>query len=413
MQGLGSDQLTRWVELHLEREQQWAAMLGHLMETRPADLTAVVFDGVDRIQHLCLHLLVADPSSLDREGRRTRDACLGYFRLVDSFLGDLVRRAEQVDGTVLVVSDHGSCVAGDRIFYANTWLEREGLLRWADGVQEDDAGRLALDGNAESGGLFDWEGTRVAALTSSSNALVVRRSCRPGDGGVTPDELPGFVRRLSDRLLDARDSSTGEPIVAGVMTGPETFPGQASGDAPDLTLELCSPGFLSVLRGAEVFAPRPTPYGTRQPGRDLRRAGTRRTGRPARGPAVGGRRDPDPARAARAAAAARTDRPTGSGDARAGNVVQRRACGPGTGRRDPGRGCPGVTRPGCRGRGARAPAAARLPGVTTCPGRSSEESRCTCSSSGPGPTSCSSTGWGPASPSGTCTPRGSSPPTTA
>jgi predicted AlkP superfamily phosphohydrolase/phosphomutase len=265
VQGLDADQLLHWVELHLEREQQWAAMLFHLMNARPADLTAVVFDGVDRIQHLCLHLLLADPATLSPEALKTRDSALAYYRLVDGYVGELVSRCQTDNATLIVVSDHGSCPAGDRIFYANTWLAEHGYLRWRDGVPVDQDRRLALDGNTEVGTLFDWQHTTAAALTSSSNAVIVHRAAGHGAPGVAPEDLDAFCAQLREELLEATDPTTGEPLVTEVLLRDDAFAGPVSDRAPDLTLELASPGFLSVLRGSSATARRPHAYGTHHP----------------------------------------------------------------------------------------------------------------------------------------------------
>jgi predicted AlkP superfamily phosphohydrolase/phosphomutase len=264
IQGLPERELAHWVALHLEREREWFAILTHLMTHHPTDLTAVVLDGGDRILHLCGHLLGTDPDDLGPEGRRVRELTVDYFVLVDGFLGE-IERMLGADGRLLVVSDHGSCRAGDRVFFANSWLAEQGLLTWADGVPTCDDGRLAMDGNTEVGTLFDWRRTRAAALTSSSNAIVVHRSRTPGDGGVPAEEHDAFCDRLTDALLALRDPATGEPVVARVMRGRATFPGPYAAEAPDLTLELHQPGFLSVLRGARVTGPRTVPYGTHHP----------------------------------------------------------------------------------------------------------------------------------------------------
>lgn len=264
IQGLPADELAHWVQLHVERERQWAKILLHLMRPEPTDLVAAVFDGVDRIQHLCLHLVVADPEQLAPAERAVRSACLDYFRLVDEVLGEVLSAAGP-EASLVVVSDHGAQVAGDRIFYANTWLESHGLLAWEDDVPVDGDGRVAMNGNRESSRLFDWDRTLAAALTSSSNAIVVHRSRHRGEPGVAPEDYDSFCRRLRDELLAAVDPAGGERLVARVYLRDEGFPGPAHEDAPDLTLDLTSPGFLSVLRGPAVTAPRVRPYGTHHP----------------------------------------------------------------------------------------------------------------------------------------------------
>ena len=264
IQGLPGGELAHWVQLHLDREQEWFKILRHLMTRHPADLTAVVLDGGDRIMHLCGHLLRSDPDDLDPEDRHTRRLVLDYFTTVDGFIGEIDSLLGE-DGHLLVVSDHGSCQAGDRVFFANTWLAQQGLLTWADGVETCEPGRLAMEGNAEVGTLFDWQHTKAAALTSSSNAIVIHRSLRPGDGGVPPEEHAALCERITSALLALRDPATGEPVVERVLRGTTAFPGRFADEAPDLTLELHRPGFLSVLRGAGVTGARPTPYGTHHP----------------------------------------------------------------------------------------------------------------------------------------------------
>ena len=264
IQGLPEDDLAQWVELHVEREVEWFRIVRHLMARHPTDLTAVVFDGGDRIMHLCGHLLRGDPDDLGPGGRRVRELVHRYYQLVDGFIGQIEPMLGD-DGTLLVVSDHGSCQAGDRVFFANTWLAEQGLLTWAPGVPTCAAGRLALEGNTEVGTLFDWDRTQAAALTSSSNAIVVHRSRTPGDGGVPAEEHDAFCDRLADGLLAITDPVTHEPVVARVHRGTRAFPGPFAGEAPDLTLELHHPGFLSVLRGEQVTGPRTTPHGTHHP----------------------------------------------------------------------------------------------------------------------------------------------------
>lgn len=264
IQGLPEDELARWAELHVIREEQWFRMTRFLVRAYPSDLTAVVFDGIDRIQHLCMHLLRPSAEDACRAAELARAMCIRYFRRLDGYLAELVALAGP-DAYVLVVSDHGAQRAGDRIFYVNVWLEQQGYLRWADGVPADDAGRLAMDGNTESTVLFDWAATTAAALTSSSNAIIIRRAERLGDTGVPSDQYVAFRDRLAAQLLQATDPETGERIVERVLVRDEAFPGAACADAPDLTLELRSPGFISVLRAGATVRPRPTPYGTHHP----------------------------------------------------------------------------------------------------------------------------------------------------
>ena len=266
VQGLPEEELEAWVEFHTSRERQWFEILTHLMRDEPCELTAVCFDGVDRVQHLCYHLLDRRLASHgdDRATRRLRSLCLDYFRQLDAMLGDIVSLAGP-DARLFVVSDHGFEAAGSQIFYANVWLEQQGYLKWADGVPLDRDARLALDDHTESTSLLDWSRTTAFALTSSSNAIFIRRADSAGEPGVPPHEYEAFRERLRASLLAFEDPVRGGRVVESVLTREDAFPGPYSDRAPDLTLVLREPGFLSVLRADAPLKARSAPYATHHP----------------------------------------------------------------------------------------------------------------------------------------------------
>jgi predicted AlkP superfamily phosphohydrolase/phosphomutase len=237
-----------------------------LMREEPCELTAVLFDGVDKLQHLCYHLI--DPASAARHrsawAQRVRGLCLEYFRQLDRFIAAIVGAAGP-GARVFIASDHGFHAAGDRIFYANVWLEEQGYLGWQEGTALDHEGRLTLEGHDGPGTLIDWSRTVAAALTASSNAIWIRRSRRPGEPGVPDAEYARLRQRLIAGLESVVDPVSGERIVERAMTREEAFPGAAVEDAPDLTLVLRDRSFLSVLRTDEVLKPRRLPYGTHHP----------------------------------------------------------------------------------------------------------------------------------------------------
>ncbi|HEY0584133.1 MAG TPA: alkaline phosphatase family protein, partial [Chloroflexota bacterium] len=130
VEGCATDEYADWVRLHIRRERRWFDVLRHLMREAPADLTGVVFDGVDKLQHLCWRFLdpeyeAAQPTVWQRE---IAGLCDAYFRQLDGLLADLVELAGP-DVTVVVASDHGGGPARD-IFCLNTWLEHHGFLKW-------------------------------------------------------------------------------------------------------------------------------------------------------------------------------------------------------------------------------------------------------------------------------------------
>src|SRR5262249_53902134 len=145
VEGCPEEEYADWVELHVRREERWFEVARHLLRREPVDLAGVVFDGVDKLQHLCWRFLdpaldTADPSVRVRETwvREMRARCERYFRRLDDILAGMLDLAGP-ETTVIVASDHGFGPTSE-VFYVNSWLEREGFLGWADAGWADAAG---------------------------------------------------------------------------------------------------------------------------------------------------------------------------------------------------------------------------------------------------------------------------------
>src|SRR6185369_14252081 len=108
MEELSSEDRENWVRYHLPREQQWFRIADHLAREEAPDLMAVMFDGVDKLQHQAW--LYIDPNQQKGElsdyHRRMRDLCLQYFRQLDGFIERLVAAAGP-QAQVFLASDHG------------------------------------------------------------------------------------------------------------------------------------------------------------------------------------------------------------------------------------------------------------------------------------------------------------------
>ena len=264
LQGLPKDEYESWIEFHILRERHWFDILQMLMREEPCDLTAILFDGVDKVQHLCYHLL--DPRQNARFDSpwdvHIRELCREYFRQLDGFLESIAAQVGP-EGRIFIASDHGFTSAGDHIFYANTWLEQHGYLKWDDRVPLDEDRRLTLDSHAGSDTMFDWSETKAFALTPSSNAIHILKAQDSGSG-VHASEYEAFRRDLADSLL-AFTNDSGERVVEAVLTREEAFPGQQILHAPDLTLIMRDRSFLSILRADAPLKPRIAPYGTHHP----------------------------------------------------------------------------------------------------------------------------------------------------
>jgi predicted AlkP superfamily phosphohydrolase/phosphomutase len=265
IQTLPNERYEEWIRLHLRREEQWAAILRSLLAESPCDLTGVLFDGMDKLQHLCWRLIDPRlfPGAPSRWERTIRDLCLEYFRQVDGYIAEITAAAGP-DGRFVIASDHGFG-ATEEVFYANVLLEKHGYLRWSAAAQPDTVGRQMFEGHRNPSVLFDWERTTAYALTAGSNGIYIRVAREPGTTGVPPDQYEFFRRRLIDVLLSCEDPSDGTRVVRRVMTREEAFPGSQSHRAPDLTLVLRDYGFLSILKSDTVLRKRPVVAGTHNP----------------------------------------------------------------------------------------------------------------------------------------------------
>jgi len=263
--GLPQEEYEGWIALHMRREQQWFELLRHLMLSDPTDLTAIVFDGVDKLQHLCWRFLdpALFPSSPSNWETHVRKLCLDYFRQLDGFLSEIVRLGGG-DQRTLLVSDHGFG-ASTEVFYVNVWLHDHGYLHWTENNALD-AGESLMVNRMKNQVLFlDWKKTAAYALTPSSNGIFINCAKDDNASGVRPDQYEEFRMRLIESLLDFKDPLTGEPVVKQVRTREQAYPGIQTQLAPDLLLTLRDGGFVSVLNSECPLKQRSEPVGTHRP----------------------------------------------------------------------------------------------------------------------------------------------------
>ena len=98
------------------------------METEQADLIGDLFDGVDKLQHLCWRFIdpACRPPQPDAWEQDMIERCERYFRSLDGLIGRIVERAGP-EATVVLASDHGFGPTRD-VFHVNSWLEQQGYL---------------------------------------------------------------------------------------------------------------------------------------------------------------------------------------------------------------------------------------------------------------------------------------------
>jgi predicted AlkP superfamily phosphohydrolase/phosphomutase len=258
---LSDEERENWVKYHLPREQQWFKVAEYIMREEAPDLMAVLFDGVDKLQHQAWPYV--DPAlqtgELSGFHHRMRELSLGYFRQLDGFIEKLVTAAGP-EVQVFFASDHGF-TASTEIVRINSFLAEKGYVHWKE-LPEGDAG--ARRDNSYFA-FLDWNKTTAYCRTPSCNGITIRVAKNPGETGIQPGEYEAFRNRLIKDLEDLKDAETGERIITEIHKREDVFPGSAMGDAPDLQLVLRDFGFVSVRNVLPVVEKRHYPIGTHHP----------------------------------------------------------------------------------------------------------------------------------------------------
>lgn len=265
IQGLDQGEYEPWIELQSERDRAWTEVLCHLMKTDPTDLTAVVFDGTDKLQHLFWRYLapeLADPNPSPWDAH-IRDMCLAYYRQLDESIETLVKLAGP-ETNVIMTSDHGFG-ATTELVYINEWLAQHGYLKWADHTETDQSWKLTADRIKDHTLMIDWDETLAYALTPSSNAIYVKVDNGSGKG-VKPEEYAAFCHRLRQQLLDYRNPADNGQIFTEAALNQAKIDGKPHLPySADITVRLRDFGFVSIVRSGEIVKPRLKPDGTHRP----------------------------------------------------------------------------------------------------------------------------------------------------
>jgi predicted AlkP superfamily phosphohydrolase/phosphomutase len=251
----------QWISYHLPREKQWFRVAEHLMSEEAPELMAVLFDGVDKLQHQAWPYV--DPALQQGElsgfHKRMRELSLGYFRQLDGFIESLVTAAGP-DVQVFLASDHGF-TASTEVVRINAFLAEKGYVHFRE-LPEGDAGERRDNSYFA---YLDWQKTTAYCRTPSCNGITIRVARAPGETGIDPSEYESFRARLIADLESLVDPENGERIIAEIHKREDVFPGSAMKEAPDLLLVLRDFGFVSVKNVLPVVEKRNYPIGTHHP----------------------------------------------------------------------------------------------------------------------------------------------------
>lgn len=250
-----------WVRYHLPREKQWYRIAQYLLTQEAPDLMAVMFDGVDKLQHQAWEYI--DPTLAgakhDEYHQRMRSVCMDYFRQLDSFIEGLVKQAGK-DVRVFMASDHGF-TSTTEVVRINSYLAQRGHLKWKPAAATEEAARREDSMFAN----LDWDGTTAYCGTPSSNGITIRVAREPGQRGVRPEDYESYRERLIGELTELRDEQTGERIITEIHKREDAYPGPAMQNAPDLLLVLRDFGFVSIKNKQPVVERRAQAAGTHHP----------------------------------------------------------------------------------------------------------------------------------------------------
>ncbi len=266
IEGCRQDEYEDWIELHIRREQHWFEILRYLMEHDRCELTAILFDGVDKLQHLCWRFL--DPACLGDSPtpweRHIRQQGLKYFRQLDQLLAEIVAMSDR-DANIVIASDHGFGPTVE-VFHVNTWLQQHGYLAWADtkASQQQQSEALGIAKLARHVYELDWNRTTAYAATPSSNGIHIVVADGENASGVPVKDYHRFRDQLVASLRGFTDGKN-DPVVSQIWTREEAFAGPYQGLAPDLTLALRDGGQVSILSSDAPLTRRQEAKGTHRP----------------------------------------------------------------------------------------------------------------------------------------------------
>lgn len=246
------EEFESWVTDHLKRDKQWFEILKLLIKKEPTDLISIVFDGFDKISHLCWEFIdpALYPKSPEPWQAQVRELCLQYFRDLDGYLRDTVKLVGP-GARVFVASDHGFGPVYNT-FRLNQFLKELGYLQWK-GAADASAPRTEKE-------AFDLDWTKTVAYcpTISCNGIYIRKP-------KGSPEYKAIYDRIVAELKKLKEPVTGKPFVTKIWPAADIYSGPAMDDAPDITIQLCDYGFVSTAPSSQVIERKSSVKGVHYP----------------------------------------------------------------------------------------------------------------------------------------------------
>ncbi len=204
--------------------RQEARLAVHALRHQSPDLAVIVFDGLDRLQHMFWRYSDPKHTLYSAEASRTsKTAIERYMVELDRIIGELTALAGP-DALILVFSDHGF-TSYRRNVNLNTFLAQKGFLVYR---------------KPDFSGEPDWSRTRAYSL--GLGHIYINLQGRERHGRVARDEFDSLRRQLTQALLRWTDPATGRSPVRHVFRADSIYSGPALAEAPDLLVAL-KPGY--------------------------------------------------------------------------------------------------------------------------------------------------------------------------
>jgi len=219
-------------------ERKW--MLERELDLLPPEgVLAVVFDTLDRIQHL--FWASEDPThpiASDEWQAKWRGVIEKYYQLMDRIVGTVLERAGP-EAVVLTLSDHGF-TSFRRAVHLNRWLAEQGYMSAQLGAQ-DQASSLF--------GTVDWSRTRAYAC--GFGAIYLNLRGREAKGIVSPGEEADELRReIAQRMANEfQDAEMDARVVREAFVRDDVFSGPLIERAPDVLVGF-EPGYRASWQTA-------------------------------------------------------------------------------------------------------------------------------------------------------------------
>lgn len=144
IQGLESNEYKNWIHTQSVRTKAWADILCHLMEKDPTELTAIVFNSLDKLQHLFWRFLALQlyKNYTSFQDIHIRELCLSQYRKLDNIIEKIVNLAGE--NTNVVMSFNQKFGATNEVIYING-LSKNGYLQGSETTQTNGDGKLTRD----------------------------------------------------------------------------------------------------------------------------------------------------------------------------------------------------------------------------------------------------------------------------